>query len=388
MTTSNKLKIYLIAGEPSGDLLGSRLMRALRKKTDNNVEFFGLGGDTMEQEGLTPLFDISELAVMGLVEVIPSIPRVLKRIKQTVNDIKKCQPDIVITIDSWSFCSRVHKALRKQNLGIKQLHYVAPQVWAWKKRRAKTMYKYIDELLTLLPNEPKYFTPHKLKATFVGHPVIESDALKAKGDDFRKKYNIGDDKQVISILPGSRHTEVSKLLPDFMASAKILYQQNPNFVFALPTVKTVVNRVKHMVKKYNLPVMVLETEADRYSAFQASSAAIAASGTVALELAMCKIPHIISYKVAPLTYLLAKYLVKIKYVNLTNIMLKRGVVPELLQEKCSPQNIVKYINELLAGKSLYQKQMQGFEDVKQYLSNGEQTPSENASDEILRLIKC
>ena len=388
MTTSNKLKIYLIAGEPSGDLLGSRLMRALRKKTNDNVEFFGLGGDTMEQEGLTPLFDISELAVMGLVEVIPSIPRVLRRIKQTVNDIKKCQPDIVITIDSWSFCARVHKALRKENQGIKQLHYVAPQVWAWKKRRAKTMYKYIDELLTLLPNEPQYFTPHKLRATFVGHPVIESNVLTAKGEDFKKKYNISDDMQVISILPGSRHTEVSKLLPDFMTAARLLYQQNPKFVFALSTVKTVANRVKHMVKKYNLPVIVLETEDDRYSAFQASGAAIAASGTVALELAICKIPHIISYKVSPLTYFLAKHLVKIKYVNLTNIMLNKNIVPELLQEKCTPQNIVKHINELLEGKSLFAKQMQGFEDIKKYLSNGEQTPSENASDEILRLIKC
>ena len=168
MTTSNKLKIYLIAGEPSGDLLGSRLMRALRKKTDDNVDFFGLGGDTMEQAGLKPLFDISELAVMGLVEVIPSIPRVLKRIKQTVNDIIKVQPDIVITIDSWSFCSRIHRALRKLNTGIKQLHYVAPQVWAWKKRRAKTMYKYVDKLLTLLPNEPQYFTKHNLNTIFVG----------------------------------------------------------------------------------------------------------------------------------------------------------------------------------------------------------------------------
>lgn len=388
MTTSNKLKIYLIAGEPSGDLLGSRLIRALRKKSADNVEFLGLGGDTMEQEGLKPLFDISELAVMGLVEVIPSIPRVLKRIKQTVEDIKEHQPDIVITIDSWSFCSRIHKALRKQNLGIKQLHYVAPQVWAWKKRRARTMYKYIDELLTLLPNEPKYFTPYNLKTTFVGHPVIESDALKAKGEDFKKKYKIADDKKIISILPGSRHTEVSKLLPDFMTAARILYQQNPNYVFALSTVKTVANRVKHMVQKYKLPVFVLETESDRYSAFQASSAAIAASGTVALELAICKIPHIISYKVAPLTYLLAKYLIKIKYVNLTNILLNKSIVPELLQEKCTPQNIVKHINELLEKGKLYQGQMQGFEEVKKYLSNGEQTPSENASDEILRLIKC
>lgn len=388
MTTSNKLKIYLIAGEPSGDLLGSRLMRALRKKTNNNVEFFGLGGDTMEQEGLLPLFDISELAVMGLIEVIPSIPRVLKRIKQTVDDIKKCQPDIVVTIDSWSFCSRIHKALRKQKLGIKQLHYVAPQVWAWKKRRAKTMYKYIDALLTLLPNEPQYFIPHNLETVFVGHPVIESDALKAKGEDFRKKYNLSADKQIISILPGSRHTEVSKLFNDFIASAEMLHQQNNNFVFALPTVKTVAKRVKEMLTKHDLPVMILENETDRYNAFQASCVAIAASGTVALELAMCKIPHIISYKVSPLTYFMAKHLVKIKYVNLTNIMLKRGVVPELLQENCTPQNIVKHVNELLKGGDIYKKQMSGFEEVKKYLSKGEQTPSENASDEIIRLIKC
>ena len=388
MTTSNKLKVYLIAGEPSGDLLGSRLMRALRNKTNDNVEFFGLGGDTMEQAGLKPLFDISELAVMGLVEVIPSIPRVLKRIKQTVNDIIKSQPDIVITIDSWSFCSRIHKALRKLNTGIKQLHYVAPQVWAWKKRRAKTMYKYVDELLTLLPDEPQYFTKHNLNTIFVGHPVIESDALKADGQAFRKKYKIGDDKQIISILPGSRHTEVSKLLPDFLTAARLIYEQNPDVFFALPTVKTVVNRVKHMVKNSQLPMVILETEADRYSAFQASSAAIAASGTVALELAICNIPHIISYKVAPLTYLLAKYLVKIRYVNLTNILLKRLVVPELLQEKCTPQNIVHHINELLKNGCAYEKQMEGFAQVKDYLTKGMQTPSENAADAILELIKC
>ncbi len=388
MTTSNKLKIYLIAGEPSGDLLGSRLMRALKEKTDNNVEFMGLGGDTMEKEGIKPLFDISELAVMGLVEVIPSIPRVLKRIKQTVNDIIKKRPDIVITIDSWSFCSRIHKALRSLNTGIPQVHYVAPQVWAWKKRRAKTMYKYVDKLLTLLPQEPQYFTKYNLDTQFVGHPVIESDALKADGSAFRKKYNIPAEKQIISILPGSRHTEVSKLLPDFLKAAKILHEQNPDLYFALPTVKTVVNRVKHMVKKSNLPLTVLETETDRYNAFQASSAAIAASGTVALELAICNIPHIIAYKVSALTYLMAKYLVKIKYVNLTNIMLQRDVVPELLQEKCTPQNIVKNIQELLKNGRFYDAQMTGFTEVKNYLSCGNQTPSQNAADAILEMIKC
>ena len=133
MKTSENLKIYLIAGEPSGDLLGSRLMRALREKPKGKVEFYGLGGDTMEAAGLKSIFDISDLAIMGLVEVIPSIPKVLRHIKNTVQDIERVKPDIVITIDSWSFCARVHKALRKLKLGIPQLHYVAPQVWAWKK---------------------------------------------------------------------------------------------------------------------------------------------------------------------------------------------------------------------------------------------------------------
>lgn len=384
MTTSNKVKIYLIAGEASGDLLGSRLMRALRQKTDGQIEFFGLGGDTMEQEGLKSLFDISELAVMGIFEVIPSIPKVLRRIKETIDDIKKHQPDVVVTIDSWSFCSRIHKALRKLNLGIKQIHYVAPQVWAWKRGRAKTMYKYIDELLTLLPKEPQYFTKHHLKTVFVGHPVIESDVLKADGDNFRAKFGIAPQKQIISILPGSRHTEVSRLLPDFLQAAQKLYELNPDIYFVLPTVKAVAKRVKEMSKRSNLPIVVLQTEADRYGAFQASSAAIAASGTVALELAICNIPHIIAYKVSPLTYLMAKYLVKIKYVNLTNILLNRLVVPELLQDKCTPQNIVSNILELLKNGTVYERQIEGFAKAKEYLSNGSQTPSQNAADEILK----
>ena len=174
------MKVYLIAGEPSGDLLGSRLMRAMLAKCPD-VEFYGIGGETMEREGLKSLFDISELAVMGLFEVLPSLPKILRRFSQTIEDIEKIRPDVVITIDSWSFSARIHKLMRRKKLNIPQIHYVAPQVWAWKKKRAKTMYKYIDHLLTLFPYEPKYFTPHKLKTTFVGHPVIESSVLWASG---------------------------------------------------------------------------------------------------------------------------------------------------------------------------------------------------------------
>lgn len=388
MTTSNKkLKIYLIAGEPSGDLLGSRLMRALRDKTGGNVEFFGLGGDTMEAEGLTPLFDISDLAIMGLVEVIPSIPRVLRHIKNTVDDIVRVRPDIVVTIDSWSFCARVHKALRRLKTGIPQLHYVAPQVWAWKKKRARTMYKYIDALMTLLPQEPKYFTPYHLETVFVGHPVIESEALSADGAAFRRRHNIPDDKRVISVLPGSRKTEVSKLLPVFLESAGRLLAKDADFVFVLPTVKTVAKMVREMTADAGVPLLVVETQQERYGAFQASDAAIAASGTVALELAICKIPHLIAYKVSKLTAFIVSRIMHIQYVNLTNIMLGRCIVPELLQEHCTASEITANVRELLKKGELYEREMQGFAEVKNKLANGSRTPSQNAADFILSKIK-
>ncbi len=384
---NNPLKVYVIAGEPSGDLLGSRLMKALQRKTNGNVEFFGLGGDTMEAEGLKSLFDISDLAVMGLVEVIPSIPKVLRHIRETVEDIERIKPDIVITIDSWSFSARVHKKLRRLKLGIPQLHYVAPQVWAWKKKRARTMHKYVDALMTLLPQEPKYFTPHHLETVFVGHPVIESEVLQADGKAFRQQYNIPDNKKIISVLPGSRHTEVCKLMPVFAEAARQLLAKDENFYFVLPTVKTVSERVKKMVAGLNLPITVVETQQDRYNAFRASSAAIAASGTVALELAITHIPHIIAYKVSKMTAFIVSHIMKIQFVNLSNIMLGREVVPELLQQQCVAGNIARYIEELLAQKELYHRQMDGFAKVKDILSNGAQTPSDNAADFVLDLVE-
>lgn len=380
------MKIYLIAGEPSGDLLGSRLMRSMRKK-DKNIEFFGVGGDTMEAEGLKSLYDISDLAVMGLTEVIPSIPKILRLIKETVADIQKVKPDVVVTIDSWSFSSRIHKALRKLKLGIPQIHYVAPQVWAWKKKRARTMYKYIDCLLTLFPYEPKYFTPYKLDARFVGHPVIESEAITADGKAFREKFNIPENKKIITILPGSRKNEVSRLLPVFMEAAQELHNADKDFYFVLPTVKTVADMVKTELKNYDLPVLVVETQQDRYGAFRASSAAIAASGTVALELAICDIPHIIAYKVAPLTAFLAKRFLHIQFVNLSNILLGREIIPELLQERCVKGNIRNYILDLLHHEDLYNRQMEGFAKVRKILGQGEQKPSQNAADIIFEFAQ-
>lgn len=385
--TDKKLKIYLIAGEPSGDLLGSRLMRALKQKTENKIKFYGVGGDTMEAEGLKSLFDISDLAVMGLVEVLPSIPKILGLIKRTVTDIERVKPDVVITVDSWSFSSRIHKALRKKNLNIPQVHYVAPQVWAWKKKRAKTMYKYIDLLLTLFPYEPKYFTPYHLQAEFVGHPVIESEVVHADASQFRKKYKISNDKKIITVLPGSRKNEVSKLLPVFLQAVAKLQEENKNYFFVIPTVKTVSENVKKMVKASGQKILIVENQNDRYGAFRSSSAAIAASGTVALELAICDVPHIIAYKVSPLTALLVKRFLKIEFVNLSNILIGREIVPELLQERCVSGNIAAYIQHFInQDDDWYEKQKEGFAKVREILGQGEQKPSENAADIILNLI--
>lgn len=380
------MKIYLIAGEPSGDLLGSRLMRAILAK-DPDTQFFGLGGETMIREGLNSLFDIKELAVMGLLEVIPSIPRILRRIRQTVDDIARVKPDVVVTIDSFSFSARIHQALRKRNLKIPQVHYVAPQVWAWKKKRARTMYKYIDLLLTLFPYEPKYFTPHRLKAEFVGHPVIESAIIYGNKTDFRERFNILPDQKIMAILPGSRKNEVSRLLPVFLSAAEEFYHKNKNYVFVIPTVQTVEDKVKALISKTDLPIIVLNTEADRYDALKASEVAIAASGTVALELAMINVPHLIAYRVAPLTAFLVRHLLKIEFVNLSNILLGRAVVPELLQENCTKEKILYYVNRFLKKDDLYEKQMEGFEKVRQILGIAEQTPSANAADIIFKVIE-
>ena len=379
------MKVYLIAGEPSGDLLGSRLMRAMIAKHPE-TEFYGIGGETMQREGLSSLFDISELAVMGLLEVLPSLPKILKRFSQTIEDIKKVKPDVVVTIDSWSFSSRIHKLLRHNKIKVLQIHYVAPQVWAWKKKRAKTMYKYIDHLLTLFPYEPKYFTPHKLATTFVGHPVIESSVLWASGEDFRNRYNIDENARLMAVLPGSRHTEVSRLLPVFLEVVKKVKEKHPEFCFVIPTVSTVEERVRKMIDDSGLPIIVVNNESDRHDAFCAADVAIAASGTVALELAMVDTPHIIGYKLSAVSAWLAKHFLKIQFVNLSNILLGREVVPELLQENCNEEKILYYVEELLKKQSLYDRQMEGFSKVKEVLGLGEQTPSANACDIICGLV--
>lgn len=379
----SKVKIYLVAGEPSGDLLGSRLMRALKKTYGRNVVFMGVGGETMTREGLNSLFDIKELAVMGLVEVLPSIPRILRRIEQVGRDILIQNPDIVITIDSYSFSARVHKWLKTHQVPVKHVHYVAPQVWAWKKKRADTAYQLFDHLFCLLPNEVPLFESKKMASTFVGHPVVESAANAGDAAGFRKKYHIPDKAFVMCMLPGSRKNEINYLLNDFMKTAELVRQKHPDLFVVVPTVQTVSERVEKALQNWPIPHVVVMGEQNRYDAFAAAQLALASSGTVSLELAMAGVPHIIAYRVSRLTAAIVRRLVTVRFVNLINLLLDREIIPEMLQEKCTPDQLAKALESVLKKN----KQDQVHQALMKLGVDDRQTPSEKMVQKIREMIR-
>ena len=376
------VKVYLIAGEASGDLLGSRLMRALKRQTNNDVAFYGVGGETMQSEGLNSLFDIRDLSVMGFMEVIPSIPKILRHLNEIIADIKQIQPDVILTIDSYSFSIRVHKLLKKNNIDIPHAHYVAPQVWAWNKGRTKILPKWVDHLFCLLPNEPAYFTPYGLPATFVGHPVIEGGADKGNATKFRTQYNLEEKTPVLALLPGSRKNEIKTLLPLFMQVAEKLSETHQDLFVVVPTVQTVADKIDEQLKNWKIPHAIVLGERDRYDAFAAANVAIAASGTVSLELAMAGVPHLIAYRLNALTAALARRVLKIRYVNLINLLKDKEVIPELLQENCTPEKL------LATAENLFQNPQQ---DVLLGLEkmglNGSESPSEKVASCLLKLAE-
>ncbi len=385
MPTKSGLKVYLVTGEPSGDLLGSRLMRALRQTTP--VSFAGVGGESMQAEGMETLFPISDLAVMGIFEVIPHLKKILSRIRETLDDIEKQKPDIVITVDSWSFSKQIHLGLIKRGIHVPHIHYVAPQVWAWKKGRAKQIQKWVNHLLMLLPFEEKYFKPYGVPYTYVGHPVIEGGSDKGDAQRFITMHNLSKKDFIFTILPGSRKTEIKYLLPIFKQVVEQMAKEHKNLRVVLPTVETVRDKIEKEIATWQVPVLIVTGEMARYDAFAASNLALAASGTVSLELAMAKVPHAVIYKVSRLTGWLAYRILKIKYVNLVNILADKEIIAECLQEGCNLNQIMLELNKLLGegGKkqcALAAKQLEklGAGDVL--------TPSQRAAKTVLEIVKA
>lgn len=376
--------VYVIAGEASGDLLGGRLMAQMKDKM-SGVRFVGIGGPKMAEQGLQSLFPIAELSVMGLAEILPHLPRLLRRIKQTVAHVKEQQPQLLLTIDAPGFCFRVAKKLTGQN--IKLVHYVAPSVWAWKPGRAKKVAAFLDHLLALLPFEPPYFEAHGLATTFVGHSVVEGGADSAQGEGFRKRHNIGAQSPLLVLLPGSRRGEIEKLLPIFCQTAQQLSASHAGLKVVIPTLPSFRESVGQELEKWPIDGLVVEGDVDKSDAFSAADIALAASGTVALELAMAGTPSVIAYKVHPLTAWLVRKMVKTDYANLINIVLQRQAVPELLQEKCQPELLTKALSDLLDDEVAASQQIEAANQALEQLGRGGPPPSGRAADTLIAILE-
>lgn len=341
----------------------------------------------MQGAGLETLFDPSDLAILGIFEVIPKAALVLRRVREVVADIERLKPDVLVTIDSWGFTGRVQKTLATRGNSVKRVRYVAPQVWAWRPGRAKQLAAWIDHLITLFPFEPPLFEAHGLPATWVGHPVVEDETVEADAQSFRRTYKISETSPLIVVLPGSRKAEVKTLMPIFGETIARLKGQLPDLHVVVPTISAVETSVRAWAQSLSAPVHVVNGNDLRESAFAAGDVALAASGTVTLELARAGLPHVIAYKVNPFSAFAFKRLAKTKFVNLVNVLLGREVVPECLQENCTPPVLAAKIEALLADESIRQIQQKGFATALELLSREGTSPSDNAARVILDLIE-
>jgi len=378
--------VFLIAGENSGDLLGANLMRALKDQADSPVRFAGVGGPGMGCAGLTSLFPMQDLAVMGVFEVLPRLPLLLKRINETANEVERLNPAVLVTIDAPDFCFRVIKKLKSRGVNIPIVHYVAPSVWAWRPGRAKKVAQFLDHLLCLLPFEPAYFEKEGLAATFVGHPVVETSFADEDGEAFRRHHHISPEAPLLCVLPGSRSGEVERMMGVFGEAIALLAPQFWGLEVVIPTVAHVEDRVRALAAAWSVPVVVVKGD-EKAAAFRASTAALATSGTVALELAMAERPNIIAYRFNALTHKIAKVLVKTPYANLINIILGREAVPEFIQDACTAENLSRELARLLGDETARSAQLSAAHQALKQLGLGGPAPGDAAAKVVLNLIK-
>ena len=377
------MRFYLIAGEPSGDALGAALMAGL-KQLDKDVEFQGVGGPLMQAQGLVSQFDMNELSVMGLFEVLPKYRALKRRIKQCADGVLQMKPDALITIDSPDFCLRVAK-LVKAGSDTRTIHYVAPSVWAWRPGRATKMARMIDHVLALLPFEPPLMQAAGMTCDFVGHPVVsEVQATPDQTTDFRARHGIGAAPMLL-VLPGSRKGEVERLAPIFGQTIARLLEQRPDLRIVVPAAGAVAGRVKELISGWaGAPIVIQSADGpEKLAAFGAAEMALAASGTVSLELAAASTPMVIAYDMNWLSRILIKRMLKTDTVTLVNLVSETRVVPEFLGAQCVPENIAAGVLSVLDNPD----DQQGAMDVTMgRLGRGDEAPGLRAARSVLGAI--
>jgi lipid-A-disaccharide synthase len=380
---TSPLTLMLVCGEPSGDALGAELMQGLRALGGDTIRIVGVGGEAMTALGLNSLFPLDATAVMGLREVVPRIPEILRRVRIASDYALATKPDALVCIDSPDFTHRIARRVKRSNPSIPTVNYVAPQVWASRQYRANAMARYFDLVLALFPFEVSFFEGRGLHAAFVGHPVIERAARMHGGDDLRVRLGIGFDAPLLAVLPGSRMSEVTLLLPVFREAIAKLSAALPGLVCVLPTVPNVAEKVRALTENWPVPLHLLDGAADKFASFDAADVALAATGTVTTEVALSGTPMVTAYKLGWLTYALARPFISVKFATLVNILLDREAVPEFIQNRCTPEALSKALLPLFKNPDARATQIRDLDEAMHLLGAGEEAPSLRAARTLL-----
>jgi len=377
-------RIWLLAGEASGDVLGGRLIGALKAQRPG-LQFTGIGGPRMLAAGLgASLFPMADLAVMGLAEVLPRVLALRQRLAQAVADIEAQRPDLVVTIDSPGFTLRLLK--RIQPLGIKRVHYVAPQVWAWREKRVREFPGLWESLLCLLPFEEDFFARHGLPVRFVGHPVLQSGADRGDAQRFRERHDIAPDAPVVVLMPGSRRNEAPRLLPVFGRTLSLLAARFPGLVPVIPSSPVVAELVSRHVAKWAVKPLIVTDVEEKHDAYAAAGAALTKSGTSTLELALAGVPMAVTYRVNPITAAMARRLIQVPHVAMVNLLAGRQVVPELLQQDCTPAKLCETVRTLLTDEPAGTAQRAAFAGIMASLRAHDGLPADAAARAVLDVL--
>jgi len=353
-------KIFVLTGEPSGDKLASTAISKIQKD-NNDIEYLSVGGVNLEKIGIKSIFELKEITYLGFTSVLLNIFKIKKKINQTVDEILKFEPDILFSVDSPDFTLRVAEIVKKRNPKIKTIHYVAPQVWIWRKNRVKKIKKFIDHILLLFNFEKKYFDDENIKNTFVGHPLIENTGLNKT--DINNL--VSKDKKIISIFAGSRNSETNVLLPILVQFIILMNKKDPNYNFVFHATDENKEQIIDYIKVQNIEnIDVVSDENMKREILSNSIFAVCKSGTVSLQVCNANVPSIIIYKLNFINFMIFKLLVNVKFANIINIINNREVIPELLQNECNAKEIYNSVVYMLKNPDIRKKQL---EDCNQTL---------------------
>ncbi len=380
--------VFVVAGEHSGDLLGAKLMSAMRARSQTPLIFSGVGGEHMEAEGLKSIFPMSDVAVMGPAAILARLPKLVRRVYQTVDAARAIHPDLAIMIDSPEFTHPIAKRIRRSMPDVPIVNYVSPTVWAWRPGRARKMKPYVDHLLALLPFEPQVH--ERLGGpvcSYVGHPMIEKqpwiDGLNPR--ELHLKLGLTAGRPVICVLPGSRPNEVRHLMQPFGETVGRLMERVGPLEVIIPMVPSVRPMIEAALAEWPVRPHLISGEEDKFKAFRLANASLAASGTVTLELAMAGAPMVVAYRVGPMTAKL-RFLLKVSSIVLANHVLDENVFPELLQEECEPELLSKTIQPLLSDTPERRRQLSALSRIRAKMLLAEGAPSDRAAEITLNAM--